>query len=54
MVAYETLHSMHCLNKGKKGALALKLNISKAYERVEWDFLHWYYDYVGFSRALGE
>ena len=39
LVAYETLHAMHCRRKGKKGSLALKLDISKAYDRVEWDFL---------------
>jgi len=38
LVAYETLHSMHCRKLGKKGSLALKLDISKAYDRVEWDF----------------
>ena len=39
LVAYETLHAMHNRKKGKKGALALKLNVSKAYDRVEWGFL---------------
>ena len=39
LVAYETLHSMHCRKSSKKGSLALKLDISKAYDRVEWDFL---------------
>ena len=38
-VAYETLHTMHCGKKGKKGSLALKLDISKAYDWVEWPFL---------------
>ena len=36
LVAYETLHAMHIR---KKGALALKLDVSKAYDRVEWGFL---------------
>ena len=39
LVAYETLHTMHCRKKGKTGSLALKLDINKAYDRVEWAFL---------------
>ena len=35
LVAYETLHAMHSRKKGKKGLIALKLDISKAYDRVE-------------------
>nr|XP_023874458.1 uncharacterized protein LOC111987000 [Quercus suber] len=39
LVAYETLHAMHCKKSGKKGSLALKLDVSKAYDQVEWEFL---------------
>ena len=39
LVAYETLHAMHIRKKGKKGALALKLDVCKAYDRVELGFL---------------
>ena len=39
LLAYETLHTMHCREKRKKGYIALKLDISKAYDRVEWPFL---------------
>lgn len=39
LLAYKTLHTMHCRKKGKNGSLALKLDISKAYDWVEWDFL---------------
>ena len=35
IVAYEALHSMHARNKGKTSSLALKLDVSKAYDRVE-------------------
>ena len=39
LVAYETLHAMHIRKKGKKGALALKLDVNKAYDKVELGFL---------------
>ena len=38
-MAYEALHIMHGRKKGKTGNLALKLYVSKAYDRVEWSFL---------------
>ncbi|KAL6175962.1 hypothetical protein ACLB2K_052600 [Fragaria x ananassa] len=39
LVAAELAHYMHKLRRGKKGFMALKLDISKAYDRLEWDFL---------------
>ncbi|KAK9993463.1 hypothetical protein SO802_023166 [Lithocarpus litseifolius] len=62
LVAYETLHTMHSRKKGKKGYMALKLDISKAYDRVEWHFLHRIMEKLGFpaiwidraTRAEGE
>jgi hypothetical protein len=38
-VAYEALHTMHTRMRGKNGFMAIKLDMSKAYDRVEWDFL---------------
>ena len=39
IMAYEALHSIHVRTKGMTGSLALKLDVSKAYDRVEWLFL---------------
>jgi hypothetical protein len=39
LAAYETLHSMHTWMYGKVGYMALKLDMSKAYDWVEWVFL---------------
>ena len=48
LVAYETLHTMHSRKKGKKGSMALKLDICKAYDRVEWHFLQRLMEKLGF------
>ena len=38
-VAFEILHRMRNKRTGKMGQMAIKLDISKAYDRVEWGFL---------------
>jgi hypothetical protein len=39
VAAYETLHSMHTKMWSKVGYMGIKLDMSKAYDRVEWVFL---------------
>ncbi|KAJ0096620.1 hypothetical protein Patl1_27306 [Pistacia atlantica] len=39
IVAFEVMHTMNTNLKGKDGYMALKLDMSKAYDRLEWSFL---------------
>lgn len=39
MVAYEVLHSMKTKPKGKTVSIALKLDMSKPYDRIKWSYL---------------
>ena len=50
LVAFETLHYMHHNKIGRDGAMALKLDMSKAYDRVEWRFLEQIMSQMGFHQ----
>ncbi|KAF5481359.1 hypothetical protein F2P56_002016 [Juglans regia] len=50
MVAYEVLHSMKARKKGKVGNMAIKLDMSKAYDRIEWCYLEAVMGKLGFCR----
>jgi hypothetical protein len=39
MVALEILHHMKCKTRGRVGEVALKIDISKAYDRVNWEYV---------------
>jgi hypothetical protein len=53
LVAYEALYTMSTRMKGKKGYMAIKLDMSKAYDRVEWSFFGGYDASVGFCETMG-
>jgi hypothetical protein len=48
LIAFETLHHMHNQRTGRVGSMALKLYMSKAYDRVEWGFLKQVRTQMGF------
>lgn len=39
IIAHEVFHHLKMLKKKKCFELAMKLDMSKAYDKVEWDFL---------------
>lgn len=49
LVAFEVLHFMKRKNMGQEGEVALKLDISKAYDRVDWNYLKRRMEIMGFS-----
>ena len=50
IVAFEVLHAMKRRVKSKVGRVALKIHISKAYDKVSWDFLQAVMMGMGFDR----
>ena len=48
-MAFEVMHSMSRKRVGKKGQMAIKLDMSKAYDRVEWAFLEAVLRGLGFA-----
>ncbi|XP_050259214.1 uncharacterized protein LOC126704240 [Quercus robur] len=51
LIAFESLHYMKTQCSGKEGFMALKLDMSKAYDRVEWKFLERILLQMGFQES---
>ncbi|OMO94917.1 reverse transcriptase [Corchorus capsularis] len=49
VVAQEAFHFLKVKKKGKSGAVALKVDMNKAYDRVEWGFFHALLLKIGFN-----
>ncbi|CAL5186017.1 unnamed protein product [Lathyrus oleraceus] len=50
MEAIEVVHYMKSKTKGKQRDIALKLDISKTYDRIDWDYLKDVLITMGFSQ----
>ena len=51
LIAFETLHHMKFMKGGQQSYMALKLDMSKAYDRVEWAFLEAIMMKMGFNAS---
>ncbi|XP_041009345.1 uncharacterized protein LOC121253393 [Juglans microcarpa x Juglans regia] len=52
IVVFEALHSMSTKGKGQQGYMAVKLDMSKAYDRMKWIFLEKAMVKMGFNLSL--
>lgn len=51
LVAIEIVHFMQCKKKAAEGEVALKLDISKAYDIIDWEYLRGIMDRLGFCKT---
>ena len=49
IVAFELMHFLNHKSAGKEGFIVAKLDMSKAFNRVEWCFIHGVMERMGFS-----
>lgn len=49
LIAYELFHFMQFQKKGSTGRMAIKLDMSKAYDRIEWPYLEAVMKALGFQ-----
>ncbi|XP_060961042.1 uncharacterized protein LOC133031536 [Cannabis sativa] len=54
LISFEMMHYLKRKQMGRDGFMALKLDMSKAYDRVEWGFLQAMLRRLGFDKHVGD
>ena len=50
LIAFEFMHYLNQKNEGKESYMSIKLDMSKAFDRVEWNFIHEVMSKMGFAK----
>ena len=50
LIAFEFMHYLNHKNEGKESFMSIKLDMSKAFDRVEWNFIHEVMSKMGFAK----
>ena len=50
LVAFEFIHYLNHKDEGKESYMSIKLDMSKAFDRVEWNFIHEVMVKMGFAK----
>ena len=53
IIAQELIHSLK-RRKGREGFMVIKIDLEKAYDRLEWSFVRLVLDHFGFPKNISE
>lgn len=51
-IDFETFHFINKINKGRKWYMGIKLDMTKAYDRLDWNLIHLNLLRLGFPRKI--
>ena len=53
LIAFELMHYLNHKTEGKDSLMSIKLDMSKAFDRVEWGFIKCVMEKLGFKKQVG-